>query len=137
MRAHDEALHRDQVVQHGSMRRHLVAPPDRVEDPPVVRVRSGRSTGRVEGLLATLGEQVHERPDDPRDGAIVGTVGDGGVERRVLATPVRPWRTSLDCSSRMRSISTSSSRVARRAASAAIAGSSNRRASNSSPTASR
>ncbi len=52
-------------------------------------------------------------------------------------TPVRPWTTSFACSSRMRSISASSSRVARRAASAASGGSSSRRASNSSPTASR
>src|SRR5437667_12542455 len=70
--SHDEALHRNQMVQHGSMRGHLVASPDRVENPPMVRVPSGRSARGVERLLATLGEQIHQCPDDARDGAIVG-----------------------------------------------------------------
>src|SRR5262245_59734520 len=72
--SHHQVLHRDEVVQHGPMGCHLVPAYDRVENAPMVRVRSGRTTRRVEGLLTALGEEVHERADDPRDGAIVGTV---------------------------------------------------------------
>jgi hypothetical protein len=39
---------------------------------------------RVERFLAAQSEQVHERAHDPRDGPVVGAVGDGRVQRRVL-----------------------------------------------------
>src|SRR5438477_2897404 len=55
-----EALHRDQMIQHGAMCRRFVAPPDGVEDPPVVLVRAGGSARGQQGLLAALRQQVHE-----------------------------------------------------------------------------
>src|SRR5215813_1886102 len=63
--SHHQALHRDQVVQHGPVSRHLVAAPDRVENPPMVRVGPGGAAGRVKGFLTALGEEIHERPHDP------------------------------------------------------------------------
>src|SRR5262245_62050187 len=82
--SHHQALHRDQMVEHGPVGRHFVAAPDRVENPPMIRVRPGRAAGRVKRFFTALGEEIHERADDPSDGAIVGTVRDGGVERRIL-----------------------------------------------------
>ena len=127
-----------EVVEHRAMGRHLVAPPDRLEDAPVVLVGARGPAGRVQRLLAALGEQIHERVDDARDGAIVGAGGDGGVERARpgpsrCGPPRPPWPAPRGCAPSPRS----PRGVARRAARAAMAGSSRRRASKSSPTASR
>src|SRR5262245_58545946 len=42
------------------------------------------STRKREELLPALGQQIHQRVDDPGDRSVVGRVRDGGVERGVL-----------------------------------------------------
>src|SRR3972149_11637690 len=56
LRSHDQALDRDQVVQHGPMGRHLVPAPDRLQDPHVILMGAGRPTRRLQWLLAALGQ---------------------------------------------------------------------------------
>src|SRR6266540_871789 len=82
--AHDEALHRDEMVEHGAMSRQLITPLDGLEDPAMVVVRTGRPPRRQERLLPTLGQEVDEGVDDPGDGAIVCAMGNGRVQRGVL-----------------------------------------------------
>src|SRR5262245_36798777 len=59
-RAGDECLDRDQVVEHGPVCGDLVAPPNRVEDAPMVLVGPCGATGGVEGLLSALAQEVHQ-----------------------------------------------------------------------------
>ena len=99
--------------------------------------RSGRP-GRVQRLLPALGEEIHEGVDDARDGAVVGALAMAAWKRGVLEHPGAPGRHLLAPGPPGCAPSPGSPRgVARRAARAAMAGSSSRRASKSSPTASR
>src|SRR6266850_3743353 len=83
-RTEDERLDRDDVIEHRLMCRGAVAPLDRSQDPEMVLVRARGTPGRVEGFLAALGEQVHQRVRDPRDRAVVRGGPDRCVKRGVL-----------------------------------------------------
>src|SRR5438552_14908921 len=83
-RAEDERLDRDHVIEHRLVRRGAVAPLDRLQDPEMVLVRARGPPRRVEGFLAALGEQVHQRVHDPCDRAIVRGGADRLVERGIL-----------------------------------------------------
>src|SRR3990172_3027612 len=60
---------------------------DRLEDPLVVLVGSGRPPGGLERLLAALDQEIHERIDDPRDGPVADRGGDRGMKGGALGQP--------------------------------------------------
>src|SRR5439155_2532617 len=83
-RAEHESLDRDEMVEHRLSRGGAVAARDRLDDSSMVLMRARGPARRVERLLATLGEQIHDRVHEPRDRPIVRGRADRRVKRRVL-----------------------------------------------------
>ena len=110
------------MIEHRPPRPGLVAPTDGAKDPPVVLMGASRPARSVQALLPTLREEIDERVDDANDRRLCAAAAMAAWSAESWAMPVRPRATSRACSARMRSISASSSQVARRAARAAIAG---------------
>src|SRR5438093_3610396 len=79
-----ERFDRDHVVEHRLPCCGAVTPLDRLEDPEMVLMGARRPAGRVEGFLAALREQVHQRVHDSTDRAIVRGGADGRVKRGIL-----------------------------------------------------
>src|SRR5947209_848697 len=68
--ATDERLDRVDVLQHRLLGGAGVPPGDGAQDLAVALVGAFRTAGRAQRLLAALGEQIHDRVRDPRDGAV-------------------------------------------------------------------
>src|SRR5213593_3567760 len=94
-RPEHEPLDRDEVVEHRLPRRGGIASRDRPEYPAMVLVRACGPARGVEGLLAALGQEVHDRVRDPRDRAVVRGRADRGVEGGVLRETGLPRRDLL------------------------------------------
>ena len=62
------------------------------QDVPVIAVGAHGPARLRQGLLAALGEEVHQGGDDPRDGPVVGRVRERRVKRRVLGETRPPGR---------------------------------------------
>src|SRR5581483_892745 len=78
---------RGQVAQHRILRATSVPRLDRRQDAAVVLQGELWTAGDGEGLLAALGQQLHQGPDDPCDGSVAGRLRDRGVERGVRPDP--------------------------------------------------
>src|SRR6266852_5181623 len=91
-RPEHEPLDRDEVVEHRLPRRGGIASRDRLEYPAMVLVRACGPARGVEGLLAALGQEVHDRVRDPRDRSVVRGGADRGVEGGVLREAGLPRR---------------------------------------------
>src|SRR2546426_229813 len=91
-RPEHEPLDRDEVVEHRLPRRGGIASRDRLEYPAMVLVRACGPARGVEGLLAALGQEVHDRVRDPRDRSVVRGRADRGVEGGVLREAGLPRR---------------------------------------------
>src|SRR5262245_11569993 len=86
-RVEHERLDRDEMIDHGLARGAAVALRDRLHDAPMVLMRAGGASRRVDRLLATLPEQIHDRVHEAGDGAVVRRGADRRVKGRVLREP--------------------------------------------------